>query len=37
MYLQDLFSIEGQTAVVVGGAGVLGFALAKGSARPGLT
>ena len=30
MYLQDLFSIEGQAAVVIGGAGVLGFALAKG-------
>ena len=29
-YLHDLFSIEGQTAVVIGGAGVLGFALAKG-------
>ena len=29
-FLHDLFSIEGQTAVVIGGAGVLGFALAKG-------
>jgi NAD(P)-dependent dehydrogenase (short-subunit alcohol dehydrogenase family) len=29
-YLLNLFSIEGQTAVVIGGAGVLGFALAKG-------
>ena len=29
-YLHDLFSLEGQTAVVIGGAGVLGFALAKG-------
>ena len=29
-FLHDLFSLEGQTAVVIGGAGVLGFALAKG-------
>ena len=29
-FFRDLFGIEGQTAVVIGGAGVLGFALAKG-------
>ena len=29
-FLHDLFSIENQTAVVIGGAGVLGFALAEG-------
>ena len=34
-FLHDLFSLEGQTAVVIGGAGVLGFALAKGLARAG--
>jgi NAD(P)-dependent dehydrogenase (short-subunit alcohol dehydrogenase family) len=34
-YLHELFSLDGQTAVVIGGAGVLGFALAKGLARAG--
>ena len=29
-YLRDLFSLEGQTAVVIGGAGVLGGALCRG-------
>src|SRR5580658_8905273 len=29
-YLGNLFSLDGQTAVVIGGAGVLGFALANG-------
>jgi len=29
-YLNDLFSLEGQTAVVIGGAGVLGGALCQG-------
>ncbi len=34
-YLKDLFGIEGQTAVVVGGAGVLGGALCRGLAQAG--
>lgn len=34
-YLHDLFSLDGQTAVVIGGAGVLGFALAKGLGQAG--
>lgn len=34
-FLHDLFSLEGQTAVVIGGAGVLGFALAKGLGQAG--
>ena len=29
-YLQQLFGINGQTAVVIGGAGVLGGALCRG-------
>ena len=36
-YLHDLFSLDGQTAVVIGGAGVLGFALAKGLGQVGAT
>jgi len=34
-YLQDLFELDGQTAVVIGGAGVLGGALCEGLARAG--
>jgi NAD(P)-dependent dehydrogenase (short-subunit alcohol dehydrogenase family) len=34
-YVHDLFSLEGQSAVVIGGTGVLGFALAKGLGRAG--
>jgi NAD(P)-dependent dehydrogenase (short-subunit alcohol dehydrogenase family) len=34
-YLHDLFSLDGQTAVVIGGAGVLGFALANGLGQAG--
>ena len=35
MYLEELFGIAGQTAVVIGGAGVLGGALCEGLARAG--
>ncbi|MGQ9576805.1 MAG: SDR family NAD(P)-dependent oxidoreductase [Thermoguttaceae bacterium] len=34
-YLEDLFGLDGQVAVVIGGAGVLGGALAEGIARAG--
>ncbi|MHB8901695.1 MAG: SDR family NAD(P)-dependent oxidoreductase [Thermoguttaceae bacterium] len=34
-FLTQLFGLEGQTAVVIGGAGELGFALAKGLAQAG--
>jgi len=34
-YLENLFGLEGRTAVVVGGTGVLGGALAEGLARAG--
>lgn len=34
-YLQQLFGLDGQTAVVVGGTGVLGGALARGLAQAG--
>lgn len=34
-YLQDLFGLDGQTAVVIGGTGVLGGALAAGIAQAG--
>jgi NAD(P)-dependent dehydrogenase (short-subunit alcohol dehydrogenase family) len=34
-FLHDLFSLEGRTAVVVGGTGVLGGALAEGLAKAG--
>jgi NAD(P)-dependent dehydrogenase (short-subunit alcohol dehydrogenase family) len=34
-YLEDLFGLGGQTAVVIGGTGVLGGALAEGLARAG--
>jgi len=34
-YLQELFGLDGQTAVVIGGAGVLGGALCRGLARAG--
>ena len=34
-YLSDMFSLDGQTAVVIGGAGVLGGALCEGLARAG--
>jgi NAD(P)-dependent dehydrogenase (short-subunit alcohol dehydrogenase family) len=34
-YLQDLFGLDGQTAVVIGGAGVLGGALCEGLTRAG--
>ncbi|MBN2218095.1 MAG: SDR family oxidoreductase [Pirellulales bacterium] len=34
-YLQDLFGLDGQTAVVIGGAGVLGGALCAGLAQAG--
>ena len=36
-FLHDLFSLDNQTAVVIGGAGVLGFALAKGLGQAGAT
>ncbi|HEY5314087.1 MAG TPA: SDR family oxidoreductase [Pirellulales bacterium] len=36
-YLDELFSLNGQTAVVIGGTGVLGGALATGLARAGAT
>ena len=32
-FIHDLFSFDGQSAAVIGGTGVLGFALAKGLAR----
>jgi NAD(P)-dependent dehydrogenase (short-subunit alcohol dehydrogenase family) len=34
-YLKDLFGLDGQTAVVIGGAGVLGGALCRGLAAAG--
>jgi len=34
-YLEDLFGLKGQTAVVIGGAGVLGGAFCEGLARAG--
>ncbi|MBN1395516.1 MAG: SDR family oxidoreductase [Pirellulales bacterium] len=34
-YLEELFGLKGQTAVVIGGAGVLGGALGEGLARAG--
>jgi len=34
-YLKDLFGLEGQTAVVIGGAGVLGGALCRGLVQAG--
>ncbi len=34
-YLEDLFGLTGQTAVVIGGAGVLGGALCAGLAQAG--
>src|SRR5512136_1480772 len=34
-YLQQLFGIDGQTAVVIGGAGVLGGALCRGLTQAG--
>ena len=36
-YLEDLFGLSGQVAVVIGGTGVLGGALATGLARAGAT
>ncbi len=36
-YLDDLFGLSGQVAVVIGGTGVLGGALAEGIARAGAT
>ena len=36
-YVDDLFGLKGQVAVVIGGAGVLGGACAKESAGPGHT
>ncbi len=36
-YLSDLFSLEGQTALVAGGAGAIGSAVAEGFARAGAT
>ena len=36
-YLEDLFGLRGQVAVVIGGTGVLGGALAKGLAKAGAT
>ena len=36
-YLEDLFGLTGQTAVVIGGAGVLGGALSRGWLRPAAT
>ncbi len=32
-YVEDLFGLDGQVAVVIGGTGVLGGALADGIAR----
>ena len=34
-FIYDLFSLDGQSAVVIGGTGVLGFALAKGLSQAG--
>jgi len=34
-YLEDLFGLNGQVAVVIGGAGVLGFSLCQGLAQAG--
>ena len=34
-YLDELFGMKGQTAVVIGGAGALGRALARGLAKNG--
>lgn len=34
-YLEDLFGLNGQVAVVIGGAGVLGFSLCRGLAQAG--
>ena len=36
-YLEEMFGLDGQTAVVIGGAGVLGGALCRGLCRPGPT
>ena len=36
-YLEELFGLTGQTAVVIGGAGVLGGALCAGWSRPART
>src|SRR5438270_12059 len=36
-YLEDLFGLSGQVAVVIGGTGVLGGALAQGVAQAGAT
>ncbi len=36
-YLSDLFSLEGKTALVAGGAGAIGSAVAEGFARAGAT
>ncbi len=36
-YLEELFGLDGQVAVVIGGTGVLGGALAEGLARAGAT
>src|SRR4051812_28693849 len=36
-YLEELFGLEGQVAVVIGGTGVLGGALAQGLAQAGAT
>ena len=35
MFLQDLFSLEGKTAVVIGGSGVLAGEMARGMFRAG--
>ena len=34
-FLQNLFGLEGQTAIVIGGTGVLGGAIAEGLAQAG--